>query len=142
MWYFLYPLSHLPSSIFFFIQSDICYSLNSGYLLKSVSSWPWSSQWHCWEMMGPLRSKTQREVLDNWIHGLGRTEGPQSSIFSLLNVLATEKYFTTCLCCAVLPHHRSKAMARVGPRLESLKHEQTQPLPLYKMGVLSVLQSC
>lgn len=81
--------------------------------------------------------KEQREALDHRIHGLGRTAGPQSPIFSLLNVLATEKYFTICLCCAVLPHHRSKAMAPVGPRLEPVKHEQPQPLPLYKLAVLS-----
>lgn len=141
MWHVLCPLGHLPSSVFCFIQSDICCTLNLGYSLRVHELQPWSLKQHCWEMMGTLRGKMQRVVLDHWIQGLEGTEGPQSSILSLLNILSMKKYFTTCLCCAMLPHHRSKAKAPAGSRLEPLKHELPQPFALYNLVILSVYYS-
>lgn len=141
VWHVLCPLGHLPSSVFCFIQSDICCTLNLGYSLRVHELQPWSLKQHCWEMMGTLRGKMQREVLHHWIQGLEGTEGPQSSILSLLNILSMKKYFTTCLCCAMLPHHRSKAKAPAGSRLEPLKHELPQPFALYNLVILSVYYS-
>lgn len=100
VWHVLYPLNHLPSSVFLF--PNICYSLNLGYSLKIHELLqPWSSQWYYWKMMEPLRGRMQSEVLDHWIHGLDGKKGPPSQILSLLNILAMKKYLTTRLGCAV-----------------------------------------
>lgn len=41
----LHSLSNLPSSVLFFILSDICYHLNLGYLSDAHEFKPWFSQW-------------------------------------------------------------------------------------------------
>lgn len=70
--------------------------------------------------MEPLRGKIQWDILGYWRQSQEEDEGPWFPVCYSLDILAM-KYFNTILCCAIPPHHRPKATAPAGLRLEPLK---------------------